>query len=78
MEAKFQCPKCERPIVSRRNQLCQYCGAELPESLLFTKAEIEALDREWTEEQNQRTAQRKREEAERERDGGGDAGFVNF
>jgi len=45
METKFQCPKCKRPIVSRRNKLCQYCGAALPEHLLFTKAEIEKQDR---------------------------------
>ena len=41
MEAKFQCPKCERPIISRRNRLCQYCGTDLPEHLLWTNAEIE-------------------------------------
>ena len=45
MEIKFQCPKCQRPIVSRRNSICQYCGVALPEHLLWTKAEIEMQDR---------------------------------
>ena len=63
MEAKFLCPKCERPIVSRRNNLCQYCGAALPEHLLWTQAEIEIQDRLLAEKERKR---RTSEEAEKE------------
>ena len=56
MEAKFQCPKCERPVVSRRNKLCQYCGATLPQHLLWTPAEIEMQDRLLAEKEYQRKA----------------------
>ena len=56
MEAKFQCPKCERPIISRRNKLCQYCGATLPEHLLWTPAEIEMQDRLLAEKERERKA----------------------
>lgn len=63
MEAKFLCLKCERPIVSRRNKLCQYCGAALPENLLWTQAEIEMQDRLLVEKERGRKAN---EEAEKE------------
>lgn len=56
MEAKFQCPKCERPVVSRRNKLCQYCGATLPQHLLWTPSEIEIQDRLLAEKEHQRKA----------------------
>ncbi|TAK94519.1 MAG: hypothetical protein EPO07_16610 [Verrucomicrobia bacterium] len=52
--------------MSRRNKHCQYCGAELPEHLLFTKAEIEAQDRlRATEELEQKIREEARKEAER-------------
>ena len=65
MSAKYECPQCGRPIVSRRNKHCQYCGAELPEPLRYTKAEIEAQDRLRAEKE---TEQKTRNEAEKEED----------
>ncbi|NOS69986.1 MAG: hypothetical protein HOP33_08650 [Verrucomicrobia bacterium] len=50
--------------MSRRHKNCQYCGAELPESLLYTKAEIEALNREFTDAQEERKVREKAAEAE--------------
>lgn len=45
--------------MSRRNRRCQYCGADLPENLLFTQAEIEAQNQKLQEEEKQRQARRK-------------------
>jgi hypothetical protein len=73
MEAQFQCPECKRPLASRRHKKCQYCGAELPESLLYTKSEIEALNREWEKSQAKRKAdgkERDEEERKKQDDGG--------
>lgn len=42
---EFNCPNCARPIVSRKNALCAFCGARLPKELLFTddeRAKVEA------------------------------------
>jgi uncharacterized Zn finger protein (UPF0148 family) len=39
------CPACERPLYSRRNKFCGFCGVELPGHLLFTPEEIEALEK---------------------------------
>lgn len=64
MEAKFQCPKCERPIVSRRNKLCQYCNAVLPEHLLWTQTEIEIQDRLLAEKERARKASEETEKEE--------------
>ena len=41
----YQCPKCSGVIYNRRNKICGYCGAELPAELLFSKAELEVLDK---------------------------------
>ncbi len=40
------CPTCNGVIYNRRCKTCGYCGAELPAQLLFTAAEIEAIDKE--------------------------------
>ena len=36
---EFNCPNCARPVVSRKNVLCTFCGARLPKELLFTDEE---------------------------------------
>jgi uncharacterized Zn finger protein (UPF0148 family) len=78
MSAKYECPECKRPLLSRRNKKCQYCGVELPEELLYTKAEIEAQDREWKEAERRREAHEKEHEDKerKKRDEGGDAAAV--
>jgi predicted amidophosphoribosyltransferase len=40
----YTCPACERSILSRRNKLCSFCGKPLPSELLFTPAEVEAIE----------------------------------
>jgi hypothetical protein len=40
----YRCPKCNGIIYNRRNNVCGFCGAELPASLLFTPSEIAVLD----------------------------------
>jgi hypothetical protein len=40
----YHCPGCSRPILSRRNNLCSFCGAMLPANLLFAPAEIAAIE----------------------------------
>lgn len=40
----YTCPACERSILSRRNKLCSFCGKPLPPELLFTPAEVEAIE----------------------------------
>jgi hypothetical protein len=59
MESQFKCPQCNRPIMNRRNKNCLYCGAALPESLLFTKEEIEMQQRKLDEANRQHQAQQK-------------------
>jgi hypothetical protein len=44
-----RCPKCDHIIYNRRNKICGYCGAELPEELLFTAVEVAALDKKMKE-----------------------------
>ena len=44
LRPKYECPSCERAVLNRKINKCLYCGAELPEALLFTKEEIAAMD----------------------------------
>src|SRR5688500_18117329 len=39
-----KCPNCGRPIAERRRRSCLYCGAAIPEELLFSAAEVAQLD----------------------------------
>lgn len=40
----YLCPACNRTILSRRNKRCGFCGEPLPAELLFTPAEVEAIE----------------------------------
>jgi hypothetical protein len=72
MEMKLECPSCKRPLASRRHKLCQYCGAELPAELLFSKEEMEAANRAWDEEQKKiRLRHAKEDEEEKARHASG-------
>jgi hypothetical protein len=59
MELQFKCPQCNRPIMNRRNKNCLYCGAGLPENLLFTKEEAEMQQRKLDEANRQHRAHQK-------------------
>ena len=43
------CPACGSIIYSRRNVLCGVCGQRLPNWLLFTPEERQAVERDLTE-----------------------------
>ena len=45
----YRCPSCQRIIFNRRLKNCDFCAAEIPDSLRFTPEEIAALDREMAE-----------------------------
>ncbi len=40
---EYTCPDCGKPVANRRVNVCLYCGATLPASLLFSKEEIAVL-----------------------------------
>ena len=64
----YYCPKCQGVVYNRRIKLCGFCGAELPVELLFTEAEMKALDKEAVESEERyerRTAQEAAEAEER-------------
>ena len=50
----YHCPKCQGLVYNRRHKLCGFCGTELPPEMLFTQAEIEALDKEAAEQEERR------------------------
>jgi len=50
--------------MSRRHQTCQYCGAELPEHLRATPAEMDAEFRAWKKTDKQRQARQTSADAE--------------
>jgi len=60
------CPKCNRPVYSRRQKFCGFCGAELPEELKFTEAELTELAKQDAEAAARRKARKLKDEAEEE------------
>ncbi len=41
---QYACPSCKRAILNRKIDRCLYCGATLPEDLLFSKQQIEKME----------------------------------
>ena len=41
IKTSYDCPDCDRPILNRKFNKCLYCGATIPEELLFTDLEIQ-------------------------------------
>ena len=66
-----KCPKCGSIIYSRRNVLCGVCGERLPEELLFTPEQREAVDK-TLRELKEREKEMHRRDAERPSFGSGD------
>ena len=46
---KFVCPSCERPIYNRRIEKCEFCGAILPNELLYSQSDVDNLNKQQTE-----------------------------
>jgi len=63
-DMSLQCPKCNGVVYDRRRKTCGFCGAELPAELLFSPAEIEALNRKEAEAQQQRLKRKAKDDAE--------------
>ncbi len=59
MKTIYQCPECKRPLASRHHKQCQYCGAGIPQNLLYTREEVEEQNRESMEGQKERKAREK-------------------
>jgi hypothetical protein len=58
----YQCPHCERRILSRRSGLCAHCQSPLPAEMLLTAAELEAVE---AEERGRERRRQERAEAKR-------------
>jgi CHAT domain-containing protein len=43
MNSPPECPACSKALMSRMSKRCNWCGAELPESLRFTEEEINQI-----------------------------------
>ena len=72
---EYKCPSCRRPIITRRNVLCAFCGVRLPKELLFTDEERKKFDDELAQMQQRRKAQ---SGAATSGYDGGDPGGVDF
>jgi hypothetical protein len=62
----YHCPTCQRIIFNRRSAQCEFCGAYIPASVLFSAAEIAALDRKLAESEERRKQREAEEEKEQE------------
>ena len=44
---RYRCPSCNFPIFNRRVKRCESCGADLPQSLLYSEEQIASIDAEF-------------------------------
>jgi hypothetical protein len=58
----YECPHCERRILSRRSGLCAHCQNPLPAEILMTAAELERVE---AEERDRGRRRQERAEAKR-------------
>jgi hypothetical protein len=66
-DVKYLCPACKRELLSRRHKHCQYCGAEIPDNLLFGKAEIDAQKHQWEQSEAKRKIRQRQQDEEEKR-----------
>lgn len=79
--SKYHCPACQREVYLRRRKTCEFCGAELPESVRLSEDEREIVDeqmRELHERRDRDRAQEEEKERERRRRDDGGATFIGF
>jgi hypothetical protein len=78
---KYHCPACGREVYLRRRKTCEFCGAELPESVQLSEDEREIVDEQMRELHDRRARDRAEEEEKkrerRRRDDGGSA-LISF
>ena len=68
----YYCPNCMVKIVMRRLGYCTTCKEPLPEEMLLSKEEIEALEKEEAEIRKRREEREKKEEEAKRRKQGDD------
>lgn len=73
----MNCPSCHRLLYSRRHKTCGFCGAELPPEVLFTVAELAAIDAEKEALAARRAKDRAKEEVRKKEQADSAAGFMN-
>ncbi len=52
---KFVCPACEKTIFNRRLKQCEFCQAELPDSLRYSEQDLQRIESEHQRNQQRRT-----------------------
>lgn len=67
---KADCPSCQRPLISRLSDVCQYCGHVLPAELCLSAPEKEAY-----QDEQAKLRKEDRERSRRIRGGNRDAGL---
>ena len=70
----MHCPKCNRVVYSRRQKVCGFCSAELPNELWLTEAELMDLAKQDAEAAARRKSRKLNDEAEEEERRKGDSG----
>ena len=70
---EYKCPKCGSVIYSRSNVLCGNCGERLPEELLFSPDQRQAVQKQLSE-----MKKRAREARERESSPGSSDASTDF
>jgi len=57
---QFVCQHCDRIVFNRRLSKCEFCGGELPDSVVLSAAQIEAIDKEKKKLHNDRLRDKER------------------
>ena len=57
---QFVCKNCNRIVFNRRLSKCEFCGTELPDSVVLSTAQIEAIDKEKKKLQDDRRRDKER------------------
>lgn len=69
---RYQCPNCNFPVFNRRVVKCESCKEPLPQEMLYSKEQAEAIDAEF--EKNKAQVARHRRNMGLGGDGGGSVG----
>jgi len=76
---KYHCTVCQREVYLRRRKTCEFCGAELPESVRLSEDEREIVDEQMRALRDRRERDRaEEEEKERERRRRDDGGAASI
>ena len=73
-EIRYRCPACDRDIVNRAVETCLYCGERIPQALLFSATEMEAIETAHQDKMRALEETRKRKRRNKTGGGGGSGG----